>query len=133
MYPLVLGTSCKFHTEENIGKAMVEGKESILIASRFGIPYIRVFGNNITDLRDECIAGVIRGIKELCDFADGKNVTVLLEVHGDFNTVEALTPIIEELGGNRRFGILWDIAHSHREPRVDLLFRRGWCRSILRR
>jgi len=112
--PVVLGTSCTFHSDERYEKAMVEGKESILIASRIGIPYIRVFGNNIVGDRQSCIAQVIGGIKTLCEFAKEHGVTVLLEVHGDFNTVEALAPVTDALGKHENFGIIWDVAHSHR-------------------
>ena len=109
-----LGTSCMFHTEEKYNAALKEGKEAILIAKRMGIPYIRVFGNNITENRDECIERVGKGIAELCAFAEGTGVTVLLEVHGDFNTVEALSPILARLGECKTFGLIWDIYHSHK-------------------
>ena len=112
--PISLGTSCMFHTEEKYKAAMLEGKTAILIAKRMGIPYIRVFGNNITDEGEACKKRVADGIFELCEFAKDKGVTVLLEVHGDFNTKEALKPILDKLGGCESFGIIWDVAHSHK-------------------
>ena len=112
--PLVLGTSCAFHTEEKYKSAMAEGCEAIAIASRLGFPYIRVFGNNILpDAREESIARVCDGITALCDAAADKNVTVLLEVHGSFNTVENITPILDALGKYDNFGLIWDVMHSH--------------------
>jgi sugar phosphate isomerase/epimerase len=112
--PYVLGTSCAFHTEEKYEKAMVEGREAILIARRIGFPFIRVFGNNILpDAREESIARVCDGIAALCDFAKDKNVTVLLEVHADFNTVDALAPVLKALGTHENFGLIWDVMHSH--------------------
>lgn len=114
LVPHVLGTSCTFHTEEKYAKAMAEGKECIEIAERVGFPFIRVFGNNITDEREECIARVAKGISELCAYARDKGVYVLLEVHGDFNTVENLSPVIEGLGDTENFGLIWDVAHTHR-------------------
>lgn len=113
--PVVLGTSCMFHTEELSLRAQKEGEEAILIAERMGIPYIRVFGNNIAGERNACIKAVTEGVRRLCDFAIGKGVCVLLEVHGDFNTVENLAPILKALGTHPHFGLIWDIAHSH-EP-----------------
>lgn len=113
--PLVLGTSCAFHTEEKYEKAMVEGHEAILIAQRIGFPFIRVFGNNILpEAREESIARVCDGIAALCRFAEDKNVTVLLEVHADFNTVNALEPVLRALGSYDNFGLIWDVYHSHR-------------------
>ena len=39
---------------------------------------------------------------------------MLLETHGEFNTVEALKPIIDAMRGNDSFGLIWDIQHIHR-------------------
>ena len=112
--PLVLGTSCAFHTEEKYNAAMVEGFEAIRIAQRLGFPFIRVFGNNIlSDAREESIARVCDGIAALCREAADKGVTVLLEVHGSFNTVENITPILDALGQYDNFGLIWDVMHSH--------------------
>ena len=58
-----------------------------------------------------CTDRVIQGLTKLCEQA--KTVDVLLEVHGDFNTVEALTPILNHLKEYPRFGLIWDIAHTH--------------------
>ncbi len=110
--PVVLGTSCKFHTAEMAEAAMEEGMNSILIAQRLNIPYVRVFGNDLTDDREACIARVQDGIAKLCSFAGEHGVTVLLEVHGGFNTVETLTPIARALNG-KHFGLIWDIGHTH--------------------
>ena len=112
---LVLGTSCAFHTEEKCEKAMIEGRAAIDIAWRIGIPYIRVFGNNIVpEEREASMARVADGIAALCRYASDKNVTVLLEVHADFNTIEALTPVLDVLKEYDNFGLIWDVYHSHR-------------------
>ena len=111
--PVVLGTSCMFHSKECLAAALKEGEEAIKIASRLSIPYIRVFGNNIVADKTECTERVIHGISALCEMAKGRGVSVLLEVHGDFNTVEALSPITDALSPYENFGLIWDIAHSH--------------------
>ena len=110
--PAVLGTSCKFHTPELAEAALTEGECSIRIAKRLGIPFIRVFGNNIVGDREACIAYTAEGIARLCAIAAEYGVTVLLEVHGDFNTAEALLPVIEAAEG-MPFGLIWDIGHTH--------------------
>ncbi|MGM9682172.1 MAG: sugar phosphate isomerase/epimerase family protein [Eubacteriales bacterium] len=112
--PVVLGSSCMFHTEELYKNAMREGRDCICIAESLGIPHIRVFGNNIAGDRADCIRRVENGIAELCGFAAERNVSVLLEVHGDYNTEETLSPILDALEGYDNFGLIWDIAHSHR-------------------
>ena len=118
--PIVLGTSCKFHDAEKLNKAIKEGRESIDIASRLKIPYIRVFGNNIVGDFTECAARVANGITQLCEYARGTGVSVLLEVHGDFITAQTLSPIVEKLREYDNFGLIWDIAHTHR------VYREGW-------
>ena len=39
---------------------------------------------------------------------------VLLEVHGDFNTIETVGAVIEACKEHACFGILWDVEHSDR-------------------
>ena len=118
--PIVVGTSCAFHNEKKAEAAAKEGRESIDIAAALGAPYIRVFGNNLVGDPEKCTAEVIVGIRDLCLYASTRGVTVLLEVHGDFNRVETLTPIVEALGGMQSFGLIWDVAHSHR------VYHEGW-------
>ena len=116
------GSSVRFHDSALLEQNIADGKTAIDVCSRMGIPQIRVFGDKIEDpsKREEITAQVIRGLRELCTHAEGKNVNVLLEVHGNFNTIEALTPVIEALKGCKPFGILWDVQHS------DKTYGDGW-------
>ena len=111
--PVVLGTSAMLHTEESTAAAVKEARVAIDVAHRLGIPYIRVFGNNFVGDRESTIRRVKDGLSILCDMAELTGVCVLLEVHGDFNTVEALSPILSALSSRKSFGLIWDIAHSH--------------------
>ena len=111
--PLVMGTSCSFHTADKMDAAIEEGLRSIEIAERMGFSFIRVFGDRLLpDDTHGCIRRAMDGLTTLCKHA--KTVTVLLEVHGDFNTVEALTPVLNAMQGYSNFGLIWDIAHTHR-------------------
>ena len=114
--PHVLGTSCSFHRADKYAAAVEEGKACIDIAARLDIPYIRVFGNNLTgDTEEEraaCTARVISGISEVCGYAASTAVTVLLEVHGDYNKIETLKPVTDALSDYANFGLIWDIAHT---------------------
>ena len=38
---------------------------------------------------------------------------MLLEVHGDYNRIETLGRVTEQLAGREEFGLIWDIAHTH--------------------
>lgn len=107
--PIVLGTSCSFHNPEKYERAISEGIASIKIAERLNIPNIRVFGDRMTEGSTERI---ISGISELCS-ASGR-VNVLLEVHGDYNTLDTLMPVVNGLSELENFGIIWDIEHTHK-------------------
>ena len=104
-----LGTSVSFHAPDKYEKVISEGKAAVSIAERLGIPSIRVFGDRLTEGSTE---RVISGLLTLSALSD--RVTVLLEVHGDFNTAEALTPIVEGMKGIENFGLIWDIEHTHK-------------------
>ena len=115
--PLVLGTSCRFHQAEQFDKAIEEGLSSIRIAEAVGFQSIRVFGDRILSDGEACIQRVIDGLTTLCDRA--KQVRILLEVHGDFNTIEALSPVIDSMKSKNNFGLIWDIEHTHRNYGSD--------------
>lgn len=110
------GTSCNFHDAERYDAAIDQGKKSIDVCSRTGIPFIRVFGDRFPEdvPREEVIARVINGLQTLCAYAADKKVAVYLEIHGEFNTVEAVKPLLEALKAVKNFGILWDVEHSDR-------------------
>ncbi len=111
--PLILGTSCKFHDELMAEKNIEKAKTEIDIAQRAGFKAIRVFGNNIIDSEKECIQRVAKALDEVCAYAKNKDVQVYLEVHGDFNTVERLSLLIEQMEQKENFGLIWDIYHTH--------------------
>ena len=115
--PLVIGTSCRFHNPDKYEQALDEGKAGIDIARGLGARYVRVFGDKFNGNRSECTERIIAGLSYLCK-CDTK-IGVLLEVHGDFNTIEALSPIIEKMSAYQNFGILWDVVHSHRSYGED--------------
>ncbi len=112
--PFILGTSVSFHSPEFYDAKMKEGRESAEIAARLGIKNIRVFGDRIEDDREECISRVIKGLRELCDYAAPLGVSVFLEIHGHFNTAENVLPVATALRDKKNFGIIWDIEHTHK-------------------
>lgn len=109
--PILLGTSCRFHLSDKFEDAIAEGISAIRIARAFDIPYIRVFGDRILSDGQACIDRVISGLQRLC--RQDADVSVLLEVHGDFNTVGALSPVLESMKNIKNFGLIWDIEHTH--------------------
>lgn len=117
--PFILGTSASFHNPEFYDAKMKEGRESAEIAARLGIKNIRVFGDRIEGNREECISRVINGLCELCNYAATLGVSVFLEIHGDFNTVENVLPVALALQDKENFGIIWDIEHTHKTYGTD--------------
>ena len=110
--PLAIDTSCWFHKPEKYDAAIAEGINAIEIAKDMGMKYVRVFGDKFTLGVEECTQRMISGFTYLCECAG--DVNILLEIHGECNTIEALTPIIDKMSEYKNFGLLWDIQHSHR-------------------
>ena len=110
------GTSAGFHTEEKAKDGLEECRKAIDVCARANIPAIRVFGDQIPDQRcaQETIDRVGEHIAAVCRYAQDKNVQVLLEIHGDFNTIPAVSGVIAHCAAYPCFGILWDIEHSDR-------------------
>lgn len=117
------GTSCKFHDlaalEENIACA----KRAIDVCARMGIPSIRVFGNDIPDKSRmaETAHTVCTGLKAVCAHGEQQGVGVNLEIHGDFNSTQALRLVVDEMADTPAFGILWDIEHSDKTCGDDFM------------
>lgn len=109
-----LGTSCSFHDAAKRDAMIKTAKDNILVAARMGFPYVRVFGNNVTEDVEECHKRLGTALAELADFAKELGVTVLLEIHGNYNTIETVAPVLNIVGDREGFGIIWDIAHSDR-------------------
>ena len=112
IFPLILGTSCKFHDASKLGEAMEEGYASIDIAAAMGFRGIRVFGNNIKGDEVECLDRICGGISHLCEYAAEKGVMVLLETHGDINTAERLGAVAAACKKYENFGFIWDVCHT---------------------
>lgn len=110
-----LDTSCSFHDAAKMEDALEEGRAAIDVANAMGIRYLRVFGNNVPEgeLQADVLKRVAEGVAALCAYAEGTCVKVLLEVHGDFNNIERVVGVAEQIT-SPHFGILWDVAHSDR-------------------
>jgi sugar phosphate isomerase/epimerase len=116
------GSSVKFHDDAEYENALEEGRLAIDVCERMGIPGLRVFGDSIENenVRAHTLTQISKGLRILCEYARGKNVDILQEVHGDFNTLENIMPIIEAVKDCPEFGILWDIGNS------DSSYGDGW-------
>ena len=128
----VLDASCQLHRADLYQESIAEAEATISIASALGIPYVRIFGDKITEDQTACLDRILLGTRRLCEFAEDKNVTVLFESHGDFNCEKNLAPVVRALCDKRNFGIIWDVGKTHQVyPQNPLAFYEAFKDVIL--
>lgn len=114
----VAGTSVQFHDAEKYEEALEEGRLALKLCTELGIPFIRVFGNTFPEgePREAVMRRVEEGISALCGYASSLRpsdpVQVLLEIHGDFNSLPVLGQLCDALKNEPGFGLIWDVYHS---------------------
>jgi sugar phosphate isomerase/epimerase len=111
----VLGASINMHEQDaaKLATSMAETRRFIDVASALGAPYVRVFGNNWVPgmSREAVLAYSARNFHELGEYARARNVTVLLESHGDFVTSPTLLELMR-LADSPGTALLWDAHHT---------------------
>src|SRR5216110_3571694 len=110
-----LGASAQMHEMDPTRHAaqLAEARRFIDLAQALGAPYVRVFGNNyVKDVpRADMLAHIARGLRELGDYARPRNVTVLIESHGDFTDSPALLELLRR-ADSPAVALLWDAHHT---------------------
>jgi sugar phosphate isomerase/epimerase len=112
-------TDTKKHEEQ-----LADARRFIDLAHALGVPYVRVFGNKIVGPRDQALQTVARSLRELGDYAGPKQVTVLIESHGDFTDSPTLRAILEQ-ANSKHVGLLWDAHHTYVDGKEDPSFTVG--------
>lgn len=109
-----LGSSAAMHHSDPAErqKNLDEAKRFIDLAQQIKCPYIRVFPNNLPKDKDRnaTIDLIIQGLVELGNYANGKNVKVLLESHGELVYIADLQHIMQSVSNNN-VGMVWDIVN----------------------
>jgi sugar phosphate isomerase/epimerase len=100
---------------------LADARRFIDLASQLEVPYVRVFGNEITVPRDQAIATVASAMRELGEYSGPKNVTVILESHGDFTDSPTLRSIMEQ-ANSPHVALLWDANHTFVDGKEDPAF-----------
>lgn len=115
------GSSCDFHDKEKHEEVLDEGKDYVDLAESAGVPYIRIFGDNVDDpaQKNEILTFISDGIIQLCKYCTGKNVMLLIETHGDFYDPEYLATVLEKVN-SPLLGVLWDIEHTYIKYGTDI-------------
>jgi len=128
-----LGSSSEMHIvdPEKRAKSLADGKRFIDLAETLGAPYVRIYGNKLEGPRDECIHRVAAGMRELALYAAPRNVTVIIESHGDFVTSPLLKQVLTE-ANHPNAALLWDAHHTyvdgHEEPEATVKELGQWIR-----
>ena len=109
-----LGSSAAMHLPEGPErvKNLDEGKRFIELAAKLECPNIRVFPNQLPKNQDRRLTLdlIAKGLKELGEYANGTNVQVLLESHGEVIYKKDLKYIMES-AGHSHVGLVWDICN----------------------
>ena len=109
-----LGSSANLHLPEGADrdKNLVEARRFIDLAEQIDCPYVRVFPNNFPKEQDKrtTMDFIIKGLRELGDYAKDRNVTVLMETHGDVVRIEDLATIMQA-AEHPHVGLVWDVAN----------------------
>lgn len=110
-----LGSSANMHEMDAAKRAaqLDEGRRFIDLAHALDAPYVRVFGNQYVAgvPREEMLAHIAGGLRELGTYAAGKGVTVLIESHGDFTDSPSLLALLER-ADSPAVALLWDAHHT---------------------
>lgn len=108
-----LGSSvCISSYQETVMEA---GKRAVDAAQKAGIKAVRVFLGYFAarfnpDKPDPDYAGVVKALKELCEYASKKNVEIWVETHNEFATGKVLKKLLIDVSfANMK--IIWDIVH----------------------
>jgi sugar phosphate isomerase/epimerase len=120
-----LGSSANLHFAEGMDRArnIAEAKVFIDLAQQINCPYIRVFPNKFPKEQQKAVTIdlIIKGLLELGDYAKPKNVTVLMETHGDVVKIDDLEMIMRSTE-HSNLGLVWDISNMWavtKEPPAD--------------
>lgn len=109
-----LTSACCLFDRENTGTNLKEGMDYISLASRFGIPYVRVLGDgNPEPGKDIDLGLVAENLRRLDGFAAGKGVTLLIETNGVLANSATMLELLK-IAGCSNVGVLWDIHHPFR-------------------
>ncbi|MFA6945903.1 MAG: sugar phosphate isomerase/epimerase family protein [Pedobacter sp.] len=109
-----LGASANMHFHEGPEKekSINEAKSFIDLAQKINCPYVRVFPNKFPKDRtkDQTISTVAKNLLTLGEYAKTRNVTVLLETHGDFSGSDDILKVMKAVS-HPNIALVWDISN----------------------
>jgi len=84
----------------------------IEVARDVGCPTLRVFGGVFGDLnRDEAVASVVDGLRQLAPKAEKLGVRIAIETHDDWCVGDNIREVVESVGSSA-LGVCWDVSNA---------------------
>ncbi|HEX3044743.1 MAG TPA: sugar phosphate isomerase/epimerase [Bacillota bacterium] len=109
-----LTSSCYLSDKEDRNYYIREGEEYIDLANQLGTPYVRVLGDNTAEPKNIVDTSfVAKNLLTLAQYAEPKQVTLLIETNGYFSDSAELFKLIQKVD-QPNVGVLWDIHHPFR-------------------
>jgi len=110
-----LDTSCQFSNPEIFDQSIKEGKETIDLAYKLSVSYIRVFGGEFSKSSDEekTTEMIKNGLEILGDYAQDRKIDILIETHDVFASTKRLKKLLEKVNRNN-VNVLWDISNTYK-------------------
>lgn len=107
-------SDCCLKIEDRRQEIMSEGFEYIDLASRAGVPYVRVLGDLAPQAEGEVDDQVVlTALRSLADYASWRNVSLLIETNGVYADSARLASLMKKLSHDS-VRVLWDIHHPFR-------------------
>jgi sugar phosphate isomerase/epimerase len=128
-----VSSSTELHVadERERSAQMADAKRFVDLAEKLEAPYVRVFGNEIRGPREEVLTRVAAGLHELGEYAGARNVSVIIESHGDFTDSATLGEVLSR-ADSKHAALLWDAYHtfdsSHEQPEFTVERLGKWIR-----
>jgi sugar phosphate isomerase/epimerase len=124
-----LGSSANMHLPDGAerDKNLAEAKSYIDLAQQLNCPYVRVFPNEFPKNQEhnKTIETVARTLAVLGDYAKARNVSVVMETHGDFSGTEDVENAMKS-ANHPNVGLVWDVANMWtitKEPPAEVYQR----------
>ena len=119
-----LGSSAKMHFADDAEreKNLAEARAFIDLAQKINCPFVRVFPNEFPKDQDrnKTMDIVSKNLLILGDYAKERNVTVLMETHGDFSRSEDVLKVMKA-AAHPNIGLVWDISNMWTETKESPL------------
>ncbi|MDY5345680.1 MAG: sugar phosphate isomerase/epimerase family protein [Eubacteriales bacterium] len=93
-------------------ESIAEAKAYIDLARDLKVPFVRVLSTDTPYFDGGDIDLCKKNLATVAEYAEGKNVTVLMETNGLMVDTKKLAKVLDEVGG--AVGALWDVHHPYR-------------------